>query len=304
QVLRRLRRHRHCEHGGLGPPHDGRDRGCICPGEFDARLGYRDHRSKRPVLPERYLGRPGSVDRLQGWFRDIAVVDSAQPMGPSRGVRVQNRVDDLPVLCVCERRRGSIRHGRDIPELVLEGDPRVLGGSVAPRWCNRRSPHPRDGGDVMDCPRPRSTRDSPEPERHRHGWRWPRGWPGVVREEREDAEALPDPRLFGRSGDRVDGVDVGPAVGPRLVPRLRNRADTDGDGLNDSEEINLGSDGFATDPWKVDTDADGWSDGYETLTKGTNPLAWDTDGDGVRDSSDLDPLHNLLVAVRVNYVHH
>src|SRR5437899_13004872 len=75
----------------------------------------------------------------------------------------------------------------------------------------------------MDCPRPRSTRDSPEPERHRHGWRWPRGWPGVVREEREDAEALPDPRLFGRSGDRVDGVDVGPAVGPRLVPRLRDR---------------------------------------------------------------------------------
>ena len=88
------------------------------------------------------------------------------------------------------------------------------------------------------------------------------------------------------------------------VHTLPNRADTDGDGLNDSEEINLGSDGFATDPWKVDTDADGWSDGYETLTKGTNPLAWDTDGDGVRDSSDLDPLHNLLVAVRVNYVHH
>src|SRR3989454_663943 len=88
------------------------------------------------------------------------------------------------------------------------------------------------------------------------------------------------------------------------VHTLPNRADTDGDGLNDSEEINLGSDGFATDPWKVDTDADGWSDGYETLTKGTNPLAWDTDGDGVRDSSDLDPLRNLLVAVRVNYIHH
>src|SRR2546427_9917917 len=85
---------------------------------------------------------------------------------------------------------------------------------------------------------------------------------------------------------------------------LPNRADTDGDGLNDSEEINLGSDGFATDPWKVDTDADGWSDGYETLTKGTNPLAWDTDGDGVRDSSDLDPLRNLLVAVRGKHRHH
>ncbi len=54
---------------------------------------------------------------------------------------------------------------------------------------------------------------------------------------------------------------------------------SDVDGLNDSEEINLGSDGFATDPWKTDTDGDLWSDGYETLTKGTNPLAWDTDGE-------------------------
>ncbi|HYV08829.1 MAG TPA: LamG-like jellyroll fold domain-containing protein, partial [Thermoplasmata archaeon] len=89
-----------------------------------------------------------------------------------------------------------------------------------------------------------------------------------------------------------------------LVHTLPNRADTDGDGLNDSEEINLGSDGFATDPWKADTDADGWSDGYETLTKGTNPVAWDTDGDGVRDSTDLDPLHDLLVAVKVKKVHH
>jgi len=32
---------------------------------------------------------------------------------------------------------------------------------------------------------------------------------------------------------------------------------SDVDGLNDSEEINLGSDGFATDPWKTDTDGDG-----------------------------------------------
>jgi len=88
------------------------------------------------------------------------------------------------------------------------------------------------------------------------------------------------------------------------VHTLPNRADTDSDGLNDSEEINPGSDGYHTDPWKADTDGDLWSDGYETLTKGTNPLAWDTDGDGVRDSSDLDPLHNLLVAVRVDKIHH
>ncbi len=30
----------------------------------------------------------------------------------------------------------------------------------------------------------------------------------------------------------------------------------DADSLNDSEELNLGSDGFQTDPWKLDTDGD------------------------------------------------
>ncbi len=85
---------------------------------------------------------------------------------------------------------------------------------------------------------------------------------------------------------------------------LPNRADTDSDGLNDSEEMNLGSDGFSTDLWKIDTDGDLWSDGYEALTKGTNPLTNDTDGDGARDSSDSNPPRNLLVAVRVNAIHH
>lgn len=31
---------------------------------------------------------------------------------------------------------------------------------------------------------------------------------------------------------------------------LPNRADTDGDGRNDSEELNLGSDGYRPNPWK------------------------------------------------------
>lgn len=40
------------------------------------------------------------------------------------------------------------------------------------------------------------------------------------------------------------------------VRTLPNRADADSDGLNDSKEPNLGSDGFQTDPWKEDTDGD------------------------------------------------
>ncbi len=87
------------------------------------------------------------------------------------------------------------------------------------------------------------------------------------------------------------------------VRTLPNRADTDADGLNDSEELNLGSDGFATDPWKADMDGDTLADN-EYTTKGTSPVLADTDQDGARDNVDLDPLRNLLVGIRVNKVHH
>lgn len=81
------------------------------------------------------------------------------------------------------------------------------------------------------------------------------------------------------------------------------KADTDGDGLTDKEEIEPGKDGYVTDPNMWDTDGDGWSDGYE-VARGTNPLNVDTDGDGVWDPYDVDPLHNLLVAVTIYRVHH
>lgn len=46
-----------------------------------------------------------------------------------------------------------------------------------------------------------------------------------------------------------------------------NKADTDGDGLTDKEEISV----FHTNPLKADTDGDGFSDGYE-VRHHTNPL--------------------------------
>lgn len=49
-----------------------------------------------------------------------------------------------------------------------------------------------------------------------------------------------------------------------------NIADTDGDGLNDGEELSLGEDGFVTDPLNPDTDGDGVSDGLEQQS-GSNP---------------------------------
>lgn len=58
--------------------------------------------------------------------------------------------------------------------------------------------------------------------------------------------------------------------------------DTDGDGITDEEEANLG-----TNPNKADSDGDGVKDaGEEDL--GTDPLVADTDGDGLTDGQEKD----------------
>lgn len=58
-------------------------------------------------------------------------------------------------------------------------------------------------------------------------------------------------------------------------------ADSDGDGLLDSEEATTG-----TDPAVADTDGDGLSDGDEVET-GTDPLATDSDGDTYSDFDEM-----------------
>jgi len=64
--------------------------------------------------------------------------------------------------------------------------------------------------------------------------------------------------------------------------------DTDGDGLSDDEEAELG-----TDPDEEDSDGDGLSDGDE-VDAGTDPLDEDTDDDGTYDGEEVaqgtDPL--------------
>jgi hypothetical protein len=68
--------------------------------------------------------------------------------------------------------------------------------------------------------------------------------------------------------------------------------DTDGDGLTDDEEAELG-----TDPEKADSDDDGLSDGYE-VELGTDPLDEDSDSDGVSDGDEVevgtDPLDGTI----------
>lgn len=69
--------------------------------------------------------------------------------------------------------------------------------------------------------------------------------------------------------------------------------DTDQDGLDDYEEVYEGEDGYVTNATSSDTDGDGLSD-HEEVIKGedgyeTDPTNADTDGDSVDDSQDWNP---------------
>jgi len=85
-----------------------------------------------------------------------------------------------------------------------------------------------------------------------------------------------------------------------------NKADSDGDGLRDGEEVRTyrtdplakDSDGddltdydeifvYRTNPLLRDTDSDGLSDGDEILKFNTNPLKTDTDDDGLNDGEEV-----------------
>ena len=71
---------------------------------------------------------------------------------------------------------------------------------------------------------------------------------------------------------------VASAAGDGLVCPLR---DSDGDGLTDVREEELG-----TDPYNADTDGDGYSDSEE-IANGYDPLSNDSDGDGLTDADEL-----------------
>jgi len=66
------------------------------------------------------------------------------------------------------------------------------------------------------------------------------------------------------------------------LPPDPNPLDTDGDGITDRKEIELG-----LDPNSSDTDGDNISDGYELAVLQTDPTRSDTDYDGLRDSTEI-----------------
>jgi outer membrane protein OmpA-like peptidoglycan-associated protein len=84
----------------------------------------------------------------------------------------------------------------------------------------------------------------------------------------------------GTSDDDMDGLMK---KEEKLLGTDPKNPDTDGDGLNDGEEVNK----YKTNPLKADTDGDGLSDGDEVLKYKTDPLKADSDGDGLNDSDEL-----------------
>jgi cysteine-rich repeat protein len=87
-----------------------------------------------------------------------------------------------------------------------------------------------------------------------------------------------DPKKADTDGD---GLSDGDEVNKYGTDPLK--ADTDGDGLRDGDEVTK----HKTDPKKADTDGDGLSDGDEVNKYGTDPLKADTDGDGVSDGDEV-----------------
>ena len=93
----------------------------------------------------------------------------------------------------------------------------------------------------------------------------------------------PPPELGGPDSDR-DGLSDALERRFGLDPL---RADTDGDNLNDAQELIT----YGTDGRKADTDADGLNDAFE-LAQGLNPLSPDSDMDGHLDGA-LTPLQQV-----------
>ena len=98
-----------------------------------------------------------------------------------------------------------------------------------------------------------------------------------------ETETLPEEVLaeFGlMQGDTHAASDHLPVVMDFSVLQPMTQ-DSDLDGLDDSEEAQLG-----TDPLDADTDDDGLTDGFEALVTGTDPLLQDTNGNGCPDGEE------------------
>ncbi len=84
----------------------------------------------------------------------------------------------------------------------------------------------------------------------------------------------------GTSDDDKDGLTLDEEEKLGTDPK---KADSDGDGLTDGEEVNK----YKTNPLNNDSDGDGLKDNDEMYTYKTNPLAGDSDNDGLLDGEEI-----------------
>ncbi|MGC6466668.1 MAG: hypothetical protein ACON5N_13875 [Akkermansiaceae bacterium] len=111
---------------------------------------------------------------------------------------------------------------------------------------------------------------------------------GALGTENADGDGLTDLEEFQISEGLFPDTPAYPNINP-------TEADSDGDTLDDDEELNPTAPRVVTDPGNADTDLDGLSDLVETNTgafvdannTGTNPTLCDTDGDHARDSWEI-----------------
>ena len=103
----------------------------------------------------------------------------------------------------------------------------------------------------------------------------------VIQQNNQNASAT----QIAASGTAVVGGATQTSAANATAAAAEGQSDSDKDGLTNSEEIKLG-----TDPAKADTDGDGLEDGQEVNKTKTNPLNPDTDGDGLEDGHEVNEL--------------
>jgi outer membrane protein OmpA-like peptidoglycan-associated protein len=92
-------------------------------------------------------------------------------------------------------------------------------------------------------------------------------------------------KVYGTNPDLADTDGDGVNDGDEVYSLKTNplKSDTDGDGLSDSDEVNK----YSTNPVKADSDDDGLSDGDEINKYSTEPTQKDSDKDGLDDNEEI-----------------